>query len=50
VFLVVAFFANMFGPPPPSGPALWIVGIISSAILLLWTWWADRHRVQVTST
>ena len=50
VFLVVAYLGNIYGPPPPSGPALWIFGIVSSAILLVWTWWADRHRVQVTST
>lgn len=49
VFLVVAYVANLFGPPPPSGPALWIFGIVSSAILLSWTWWADRHRAPIAS-
>lgn len=49
VFLVVAYVANVFGPPPPSGPALWIFGIVSSAILLSWTWWADRHRAPIAS-
>ena len=48
-FLVVAYVANLFGPPPPSGPALWIFGIVSSVILLSWTWWADRHRAPIAS-
>jgi hypothetical protein len=48
-FLVVAYFGNMFGPPPPSGPALWIFMILSSAILLSWTWWADAHRAPIAN-
>jgi hypothetical protein len=40
-FLLVAYFAAAFGPPPPdtrtlawSGLALWL--------LIPWAWWADR--------
>ena len=49
VFLVVAYVGNIYGPPPPSGPTLWIFGIVSSAILLLWTWWADNHRAPISN-
>ena len=49
VFLVVAYLANLFGPPPPSGSALWMFMIVSSAILLLWTWWADAHRAPISN-
>jgi Lon protease-like protein len=44
VFLVVAYFANLAGPPPPSVTALWIFAIVGAAILTLWSWWADKHR------
>jgi Lon protease-like protein len=44
VFLVIAYFGNLYGPPPPSVTALWIFAIAGGAILTLWSWWADRHR------
>lgn len=43
-FLVLAYFMNLAGPPPPSVTALWIFAIVGAAILTLWSWWADRHR------
>ena len=43
IFLSVIYFANMFGPPPPSatlvawsGEAMWLI--------ILWGYWVDRHR------
>lgn len=45
-FLVVAYFGNAFGPPPPSVAAIAAVGLISGPVLGLWAWWADRHRGQ----
>jgi hypothetical protein len=42
--LVVMYLSSTFGPPPPSVRALWITAIIGAVLLLLWAWWADRHR------
>jgi len=47
-FLLVAYFGNAFGPPPPSVQAIAIIGIISGPVLGLWAWWADRHRGATT--
>lgn len=44
VFLVAIYFANLFGPPPPSVPAIAIAGIAGAALFTVWSWWADRHR------
>ena len=44
LFLAVIYAANVAGPPPPSVTAIWIVGIAGGAILIAWSWWADRHR------
>lgn len=45
VFLVIVYFANLFGPPPPSvnavawsAQAMWL--------LVAWGYWVDRHRLQ----
>jgi hypothetical protein len=46
-FLIVAYFGNLYGPPPPSVTALWIFAIAGAAVLIVWTWWADRHREVV---
>jgi hypothetical protein len=42
-FLLVVFFLNIFGPPPPSvnavawsAEAMWL--------LVIWGYWVDRHR------
>jgi hypothetical protein len=44
LFLLVAYVANLAGGPPPSVQVLWVSAIIATTILLIWTWWADRHR------
>ncbi len=46
-FLPLAYFANLFGPPPPSLPALYWSAMIGFGILLTWAWWADQHRERV---
>lgn len=47
-FLVVAYLANIFSPPPPSVSAIaW--GGQAGWLLLLWALWADRHREPLTS-
>ena len=43
-FLLIAYFANMFGSPPPSINALAIVANVGSVTTLAWSVWADRHR------
>jgi hypothetical protein len=44
VFLVIAYVANVAGPPPPTVGVLWVFAIVGAAILILWIWWVDRHR------
>ena len=44
-FVLVAYFAAAFGPPPPNVRILAWSGLIGW-LLVPWTWWADRipHR------
>jgi hypothetical protein len=45
VFAVGALYiANIFSPPPPSVRMLGIGALALSSVLILWAWWADRHR------
>jgi membrane-bound metal-dependent hydrolase YbcI (DUF457 family) len=46
-FLVLVYFGNVAGPPPPSVTALWIAALVGAAILTLWAWWADSHRTAI---
>jgi membrane-bound metal-dependent hydrolase YbcI (DUF457 family) len=48
LFLVVAYVASSFGPPPPSVTALGIVGL-SGWIFPFWAGWFDRHRRITTA-
>lgn len=43
-FLAVAYLGNVFGPPPPSVPAIAIAGIAGGIVFTAWAWWIDRHR------
>jgi hypothetical protein len=42
--LVVIYLASAFGPPPPTIQALWMTALAGAVLLMLWAWWADRHR------
>jgi hypothetical protein len=42
--LLLLYFANAFGPPPPSIKAVAATGIAAAVILIPWAWWFDRHR------
>jgi len=45
VFVLLAWISTLFAGAPPSVPALaW--GGMSIWLLVLWGWWADRHRVS----
>lgn len=41
--LFIVYFANIFGPPPPSVQAIALFGPIS-LLLFAWPYWIDRHR------
>ncbi len=43
-FLLVAYVANIAGGPPPSVTAIYVAGIAGALLLIIWSWWADRHR------
>jgi membrane-bound metal-dependent hydrolase YbcI (DUF457 family) len=42
--LLALYLAAIFGPPPPNESAL-ISGGLGASLLLVWGFWADRHRV-----
>ena len=42
-FLLVVYFANVFGPPPPSVTVLAWVGQ-AQWLLIAWGYWIDSHR------
>ena len=44
-FLVIAYAGNLAGGPPPSVTAIYWTGIVGSIVILVWSWWTDRHRV-----
>ncbi len=42
-FLVIVHLGNLFGPPPPSVPAIaWSAQ--AQWLIVLWGYWIDRHR------
>jgi len=45
-FLLVAYAANLFGPPPPSVAAVGLGGLLGAGLLLPWAVWVDRHRLR----
>lgn len=47
-FLLVVYFSNLFGPPPPSIIALAWVGQ-AQWLLVIWAFWIDRHRANKSS-
>jgi hypothetical protein len=44
-FLLIVYFSNLFGPPPPSVTALAWVGQ-AQWLLVIWAFWIDRHRAS----
>jgi hypothetical protein len=50
LFLLSLYGANLMGGAPPSVAILSIAAIVGSLFLLLWSWWADRHRESIVPT
>jgi membrane-bound metal-dependent hydrolase YbcI (DUF457 family) len=48
LFLLISYFANIFGPPPPSGKEVAYVAL-SMWLLVAWGYWIDRNREPVNS-
>ncbi len=48
VFLPIAYVVNFAGPLPPSIAVIWVSAIAGAGVLLIWSWWTDRHREAVT--
>ncbi len=42
-FLLAAYLANVFGPPPPSERAI-AIGGLAQWLFVAWAAWVDRHR------
>ncbi len=49
IFLVVVYLANLAGGAPPSVPAIYWAAIVGSVVILMWSWWTDRHRATAPS-
>jgi hypothetical protein len=47
VFLLIAYFGNVAGGPPPSVAAVFWAGVAGSLLILVWSWWTDRHRQAI---
>jgi len=45
--LLLLHVVNLFGPPPPSITAIWAGGIVGFAVIMAWSWWADRYRTAI---
>jgi hypothetical protein len=44
IFLVVVYFMNVFGSPPPNEEAIGYVGL-SQWLLVAWGYWIDKNRI-----
>ena len=49
VFMLITYFGNAFGSPPPSAALVARLGL-AIWLIPLWAWWFDRHReVRITA-
>jgi hypothetical protein len=44
VFLLLAYGAAAFGPPPPASIKKLAIVTLCTALLIPWAWWFDKHR------
>jgi hypothetical protein len=47
-FLLIAYFANVFGPLPTDAGLIAVAGN-ATWLFVVWAYWVDRHRVTVAS-
>ena len=47
-FLAVIYAMNLTSPPPTNVQSFAAVGL-SAWLLVVWAWWADRHREPITA-
>jgi hypothetical protein len=45
--LLLLHVVNLVGPPPPSITAIWAGGIVGFAVIMAWSWWADRLATAI---
>jgi hypothetical protein len=43
-FLLLAYAANVLGPPPPGAAAIAVTALAGTVVSVLWLWWFDRNR------
>ncbi len=48
IFLVVIYFMNITGPPPPSVEAIGYAGLLQW-LFIPWAYWIDRNRIETAS-
>lgn len=49
VLLSILYVGNMFGPPPPSVPAIVVAGL-GAWLFVIWAYVVDRHRKNAEAT
>jgi hypothetical protein len=47
--LLLIYFANLFGPPPPSAKAIALAGL-GLWLFVAWAYWIDRNRLPVSAS
>jgi len=45
LFTSVGYLLSLRGSPPPTVSAIAWTGLILGALVVIWAWWADRHRL-----
>jgi hypothetical protein len=45
--LVVVYVGNIVSPPPPTMQTVAVGALVGFVVLILWSWWVDRHREAI---
>jgi hypothetical protein len=45
IFLLIVYVASVVAGPPPSVAAVSVAGLAGAVVVIIWSWWADRHRL-----
>ena len=48
VFLLLIYFMNVFGSPPPDAKAIGYVGL-AQWLFIVWAYWVDKNRDAITN-